>query len=176
MHCPQCKGYELEPVELETGLIAAGCLKCDGQLLSMTNYRFWAKAYADAVCEVDTDVAAEDSSGAKLCPKCSRFMSKYKIGNDSQHRLELCTGCDEVWLDKNEWQLLKKMQLHGSLGKVFTDSWQRELRLAQQRESLDARYRDQLGDETFAKAKSFKHWLEQQPQRADILLYLQTKI
>ena len=40
MECPQCKGYHLEPRELEAGLIAGACPKCDGALLSLMNYRY----------------------------------------------------------------------------------------------------------------------------------------
>lgn len=176
MDCPQCKGYKLEPYELEVGLLACRCSKCEGALLPLMNYRFWADHSADAVEVPDADTVTEDNTQAKQCPKCARLMTKFKVGFESENKIELCTGCDEAWLDSGEWKLLKALELHDKLPKIFTDAWQRNIRVRQQQESLKTSYQKRLGSEVFSKADEFKTWLDDQSGRSEILQYLTTKI
>lgn len=172
MDCPQCKGYQLQPTELEPGLIVNQCVKCGGSLIPLMNYRYWADQTPAANTNFETDVVAEDNKQAKFCPKCSRLMTKFKIENDSPNKLEFCAGCDEVWLDSGEWQLLRELELHTHLPRIFTDAWQRNLRVQQREMHLKENYRKRLGDETFSKADDFKAWLECQPERTQIIQYL----
>lgn len=176
MLCPQCKGYHLEPKQLENGLIAAGCIKCGGALLSLNNYRFWSDNQAkEAVDKVSVDPItdlAEGDEKAKSCPKCSRIMSKFKIGLKTANKLDLCTHCDEAWLDKGEWRLLKQLELHGQLPKIFTDSWQRELRKESMQNLVKKRYVDMMGESDFDKVQVFKDWLHQHPNKEEIKQYL----
>lgn len=178
MKCPQCKGYELEPKELEPGLIVGACSKCSGTLVSLMNYRFWADQQkqdnhpeAESVKEV---VEAEDNSQAQVCPKCSKLMMKFQIGSESKNRLDLCSGCDEAWLDKGEWTLLKSLDLANQLPKIFTDAWQRNIRLQRQEKIHKKRYENLLGKDDFEKLDTFKVWLDNHPERAQIKQYLIT--
>ncbi len=131
MDCPQCKGYRLEPKELEAGLLGASCAKCEGVMLPLMNYRYWLDQNP-VVDKLTEELIIEDSEKAKGCPKCSRFMSRFQVGADTSNRIDMCTGCDEAWLDKGEWQLLKQLDLHDRLPKIFTDAWQRNIRLKKQ--------------------------------------------
>jgi len=104
MQCISCKDSSLEPKELETGLIVAGCPKCEGTLVSLMNYRYWLdKTHGQTNSESvsASDFSAEIAS-ARACPKCSRIMTKYQVGPTSDHQLDLCASCDEAWLDKGE--------------------------------------------------------------------------
>lgn len=174
MHCVNCKNSKLEPRELEPGLVAAGCLSCDGALVSLMNYRFWADRYAAS--SVASGLAGEaevnESESVHACPKCSRLMMKYQIGAETNHKLDLCGSCDEAWLDKGEWQLLKTLDLQGKLPKIFTDAWQRNIRKQRQENALNERYEKLLGEESFAKVKQFRDWLLQQNNRDAIKQYL----
>lgn len=178
MKCPQCKGYNLEPKELEPGLIVGSCGKCDGALVSLMNYRFWAdqqtKDTDSDVC--DEAIMAEDNGAAQVCPKCARLMTKFQIGVDSRNRLDLCTGCDEAWLDDGEWQLLKKLDMADKLPKIFTEAWQRNIRLERQERHHKKRYEDLLGKEDFAKLDQFKQWLDEHSEKAEIKQYLITNL
>ncbi len=176
MDCPQCRGYKLEPHEIEPGLLAAVCSKCEGALLSLMNYRFWNDRNqpvldADEECEV-----IEDSNNAKTCPKCSRFMSKFNIGSGESNRLDLCTGCDEAWLDKGEWRLLKMLDLHNQLPKIFTDAWQRNLRIERQEQHFKKRFEKLFGKDDFDRVDQFKRWMSTHAEMENIKLYLTTKI
>lgn len=176
MHCTQCKTTHMEPKELEPGLIAAVCPACQGAVVSLMSYRFWLDTHAKniSLTEDNTDSVITENESAHACPKCSRFMTKFQIGADSNHKLDLCVGCDEAWLDKGEWQLLKKLDLHNKLPKIFTDAWQRNIRLKRKEVSLNERYEKLLGAEEFSKVKEFKQWLYSQPNKELIKQYLIT--
>lgn len=174
MHCSTCKNTQLEPQELEPGLVAASCPSCNGALVSLMNYRFWADRYASAsVADASAnDVEIGESESVHSCPKCSRLMVKYQIGPQTHHKLDLCSACDEAWLDKGEWQLLKSLDLQGKLPKIFTDAWQRNIRKQRQEIALNERYEKLLGEESFSRVKEFRDWLLQQPNKDAIKQYL----
>lgn len=178
MKCPQCKGYELEPKELEPGLIVGACSKCSGTLVSLMNYRFWADQQTQSSVAISSEevVEAEDNVKAQVCPKCSKLMTKFQIGVDAANRLDMCNGCDEAWLDKGEWQLLKKLDLADKLPKIFTDAWQRNIRIERQEKLHKARYEKLLGAEDFSTLDTFKQWLDAHPEREKIKQYLITNI
>ncbi len=115
MQCVQCKGYELKPVQLEPGLVAAQCQACDGVLMPLLNYDFWQqqeeKVANSVSCTLDGSSVAEDNKQAKQCPKCSRLMMKYRISADAENKLDYCAPCQEVWFDNQEWNLFKKLEV-----------------------------------------------------------------
>ena len=152
MECPQCKGYKLEPKEIETGLVAGSCPKCSGVLIPLMNYRYWIDQGIKVKIET-SDIVTEDNNKAKQCPKCSRLMTKFAIGSDAENKIELCNNCDEAWLDKGEWQLLKLLDVHNKLPLIFTDAWQRNIRLKQQEKSLKTTMK------IYWDWKTFKSWI-----------------
>lgn len=173
MHCVSCKNIHLEPKELEPGLIAAVCPNCSGTLVSLMNYRFWVDNMGAAFVKPSVSVEVPDEvPGVRSCPKCTRLMTKYQMGAASEHKLDLCSSCDEAWLDQGEWQLLKQLDLHGKLPKIFTDAWQRNIRKVRQEQALQERYEKLLGIEDFAKLNEFKQWLYQHPQKEHIKQFI----
>ena len=173
MQCTQCQGYELEPQELEPGLIVAQCSRCEGALLSLLNYRFWAKNHGDQQQTLPSDIeTVDDQSTAKQCAKCARLMVKYRLSHAVDNRLDFCVACDEVWLDKGEWQLFKQLQLPVQLPQVLTDSWQRHIRDEQRAASLKKTYVDLLGAEDYQKLASFKRWLDAHDSKTEMKHFL----
>ncbi|TQV75990.1 hypothetical protein FKG94_15380 [Exilibacterium tricleocarpae] len=171
MNCPQCKGYRLAPRELEPGLIAAGCSKCEGVLISLLNYRYWADYKRFSGPDGDEEIIAEDNEKAQLCPKCHRIMAKYRIGIEASNKIDLCANCDEAWLDSGEWSLLKRLDLQDKLPKIFTDAWQANIRKLRQTQQQKARYQNILGDD-FERVEEFKSWLEAHVEADKIKQYL----
>lgn len=177
MQCPSCKSGSLKPTRIDDSLPALACGECEGALISLLYYRDWAERNRAALDEpADTTLAVaengeRDSSAALNCPKCSRFMTKYKVSGCSANRLDLCGGCDEAWLDGGEWELLKALQLSGSLPSIFTDAWQRKVRKQVSEIKLRERFAAILGED-IDKAEAFRDWLKDHPQRAEILFYL----
>ena len=187
MKCTQCKQNTLEPVELEIGLIASKCFNCEGVLLPLMNYRYWADNQAKTkpapsghitTEPTTTDLAKttdiKDSSNAKTCPKCAKFMLKFRLGLESENRLDMCNHCDEAWLDKDEWSLIKTLNLHNVLPKVFTDAWQKNIRKQKEANSLKAHFSLLIGEKDFEKIESFKSWLDEHPKKSDIKHFINT--
>lgn len=177
MRCSNCQGHSLEPKELEPGLVSAMCPNCEGTLLSLTNYRYWLefRDSSPAATEQefsDDPILVEDSLSARCCPKCSRLMTKYQISANSDNRIDMCSGCDEVWLDKDEWRLLKGLGTVDNLTGIFTNAWQRKIRQDREKANLKAHYEKQLTTEDFSKIDQFKQWLDEHPEKSIIKHYL----
>lgn len=175
MRCPTCQSTTLEPVELEQGLIAAGCPQCNGALLALIQYRHWLDRHHSSVLEkAESPVAVEEPQGAKLCPKCRAMMTKYRDGADTHHRLDLCAHCDEAWLDGGEWQLLKQLDMHNQLPLLFTQAWQRNIRRQKEKSSMEKHVAQLVGADDFPKVKEFKSWLDGHPAAVHIKHYINT--
>ena len=99
-------------------------------------------------------------------------MTKNRISTQIKSRLDLCGFCDEAWLDRGEWDLLKQLQLSRELPKVFTESWQRKIRQKISEEKRANRFLSQLGDSDFKEAERVRQWLENHPKKQEILQYL----
>lgn len=90
-------------------------------------YRDWVERSSgseyDAINEQAAVEKIEDTHAALACPKCKKIMTKYKVFEGASNRLDLCTGCDEVWLDGGEWALLKYLEISQQMPAIFTDQW-----------------------------------------------------
>jgi Zn-finger nucleic acid-binding protein len=109
---------------------------------------------------------------ALVCPESGRLLIRYKVGHGLKFHLDLSPVTGGVWLDKGEWEALKSKGLHGELNLIFTSSYQRQIRTAEYEQTLEATFRDRIGDEDFKKVTAFKNWLAQHPKRRDIGSYL----
>lgn len=179
MECPACRTVNLAPIKLEQNLPAYGCQTCHGALVSLLYYRDWAERTGNQLdLSADADqaelhyVAADDSHKALACPKCKHLMRKFLVSEQSRHRLDLCSACDEVWLDGGEWQWLKTLHLHTDLVSVLSETWQSRVKL----EVLEQKHRDRfarvVGEDTMVKAEEVRRWLKDHIYRQEILYYL----
>jgi Zn-finger nucleic acid-binding protein len=177
--CPQCADSTLVHTMLTETLAAYSCGKCLGTLVSLVSYRAWRESPAGKHAMKDVPVAhpdtdAQDSMGAKNCPKCRSLMSKYRFSADKRNRLDYCPHCEEVWLDDGEWQLVESLVTSGAFAKVFTQSWQRHVRADVSHAMEEQRLRELLGIE-YDRFAEFARWLEAQPARQEILAQLARK-
>ena len=176
MKCPRCKTPDLKPTMIEEDLPAVGCASCQGSLVSLLYYRHWAetqKPPTDTTAEVTTiTVETTDTTTALMCPKCSRLMMKYRLTGTVSNRLDVCSLCDEAWLDLGEWELLEALQLSHLMPSIFTDEWQRKIR----REMVEGTRRlilaRMIGEPGVAKVEEFGEWLKQTKHKSHILQYL----
>ncbi len=174
MKCPRCSTHDLKPTMIEEYLPAMACGNCDGSLVSLLYYRHWAETQkppetgAAAMTEVETD----DTTGALRCPKCARIMTKYKVSGSVANRLDVCSSCDEAWLDKGEWELLEALQLSHKMPAIFTDAWQRRIRHELTEETRRGILTRTIGAEDAAKVEEFRTWLAENRHKTDILVYL----
>ena len=175
MKCPKCKTSDLQAAKLDGGLPAMGCAACGGTSIALLYYRDWAERAA-ADLEPATEAAVsepnQDSKTALPCAKCGSLMTKFAIAGTTDNKLDLCTRCDEAWLDGGEWELLKSLNLAKEIPAVLTDAWQRKVR----EERMEAKRRDRLervvGSEDLAKVEAFREWLVANSHRTEILFYL----
>jgi Zn-finger nucleic acid-binding protein len=175
MKCPRCKTPDLKPTMIEEYLPSMACGTCEGSLVSLLYYRHWAetqKPATDAAPSTASKVETDDSTGALICPKCSRVMMKYKVSGAVANRLDVCTTCDEAWLDRGEWELLEALQLNHKIPAIFTDEWQRRIRHELTEETRRAILARTIGQESTAKVEEFRAWLTQNKHKTDILVYL----
>src|SRR2546430_8580683 len=94
---------------IEDFLPSMGWGTCHGALVSLLHYRHWAEQEKEATAEaagVRPTVETTDTTEAIVCTKCSRVMTKYKISGAVANRVDVCSTCDDAWLDGGEWELL----------------------------------------------------------------------
>ncbi len=176
MNCPSCKQGTLAVVELEPGLKARQCKKCDGNWITSTDY--WKdveqhRADPAATAEANGPWEVVDTRQVKLCPDCGRFLRPYRVGHGLDFRLDHCGHCDGVWFDRNEWQTLLSRGLHHKVHEFFTDYYQNQVLREEFRARLEKIYAEKFGAPDYEKIKSIKDWIDNHPLRRIILSFLQ---
>ena len=171
MECPACNDGRLKPGWLEPNLPAYRCNLCQGVLLQLISYRAWNELGSQIEPTEDGELVSDDTAKALQCPRCDRLMVKFRFATETGHRLDICTRCEDVWLDDGEWDYLKHRCLHGELPEIFTEPWQRQLHKRIQAERTRDYWTRRLGDQA-EDAESVRDWLMAQPNKRDILLYL----
>jgi Zn-finger nucleic acid-binding protein len=174
MKCPHCKTPDLQPTMIEEYLPAMGCGTCHGSLVSLLYYRHWAETRKAPPAGPDEAAVHEttDTTTAVTCPKCARVMAKYKITGRISNRLDVCSTCDEAWLDGGEWELLEALQLSLKMPAIFTDAWQRRIRRELTEETRRSILTRLIGEDGTARVEDFRAWLGKSKHKTDILTYL----
>ena len=174
MKCPCCKNADLTPTMIEQNLPAMACSTCNGSLVSLLYYRHWAETQRPALDADTAQVVVEtnDTTAALHCPKCQRIMTKYRLTGNVANRLDVCARCDEVWLDKGEWELLESLQLNLKIAAVFTDTWQRRIRQQSSDEARRRTFVRVVGEEDARRVEEFRDWLNAHQHRPEIMAYL----
>jgi len=175
MQCPSCSSYTLKPTKLDSGLPARKCGKCSGVYLSMLSYRAWLESNP-VVDKRDRITNAEPSDNDKIlsCPSCSRLMVKYRFNTnlDRTNHIDICTHCQDVWLDSGEWEFLKLLEKHTELGSITSDDWQIKNIRQNSANHFERRYKKLLGDEEYLFLKNVADWLNTNPNKQEIIHYL----
>lgn len=179
MKCPKCKSFDLHPTKMEQGLSGMGCNECSGIFVSLLYYRDWTERFGiilendNAQTEEILIDQVENTHSAMGCPKCSRIMTKYRVSSNHDNRIDLCANCDEAWLDKGEWPLLKSLNLGSKMPLVFTEQWQKQVRQEITEDNRRQRFSELLGEDTVVEADKVRQWIKGCKQRATLLQYLQ---
>lgn len=176
MHCPKCKTVEMTDSNLEPELANQYCPSCEGNWLFLEDYLNWKITHDKEVLpQNDESLNIEeiiDTKTALLCPISGGLMSKFRISNQSEHRLDISAKCGGIWLDKGEWELLKEFKLTLELNRIFTDSWQNQLRSATTKDVLTKLYNERFGEQDYQKLIEIKHWIDQHPKQKLIRSFL----
>ena len=175
MKCPHCKVSDLKPTMIEEYLPAMGCGTCHGSLVSLLYYRHWAETQKAPSGEPGNTAAAletTDTTTAVTCPKCARMMAKYKLTGRVSNRVDVCSTCDEAWLDGGEWELLEALQLSLQMPAIFTDAWQRRIRRELTEDTRRSILSRMIGEDGTARVEEFRTWLAKNKHKSHILTYL----
>jgi Zn-finger nucleic acid-binding protein len=163
---------------IEEALPSMACGTCHGALVSLLHYRYWAEQHKEPAGEPPKTVpavATTETTGAIRCPKCERVMMKYKISGAVANRVDVCSTCDDAWLDGGEWELLEALHLSHEIPSILTEAWQRRIRRelsAESRRSILVRV---VGEEGARRVEAFGEWLDGSGQKTHVLTYLYKK-
>jgi Zn-finger nucleic acid-binding protein len=175
VNCPVCKSKELSSTELESDLAALECPFCYGHWIAGAEYWRWLEAQgtnlAERVHHNDDLVAAEPGLPID-CPECRFRMVKYLAGRGMGFTIDHCHGCKGIWLDGNEWEVLRKRNLHDDLNTMFTSFWQNEAQRAERKKKMEEIYIDRFGADDYAEIKRIRYWLETKTNRDELVAYL----
>ncbi|MBA3468530.1 MAG: zf-TFIIB domain-containing protein [Herpetosiphonaceae bacterium] len=174
MECPICT-TTLEPTTLESSLRASTCPACGGHFILSSDYLDWRQQHPANLDEQPDPTPlheSTDTSGAKRCPHCRHLMFRYRVGHDIAFGVDHCGSCNSVWLDRTEWDSLKRRNLHDDINRMFTDVWQRRVRAAEHRATMHTIYQEKFGAEDYAEAQRVKAWLDAHPQRQALRAFL----
>lgn len=175
LNCYKCNNETLIPKKLDDTLPALACQSCQGTYLDLLSYRSWLENHPTSnnkTADKDVEVEAlENSDNALVCQRCRKFMLKYRINNEHENTINVCHTCDDVWLDRGEWSLLKTLNMQDKLTDVMSEPWQQQLRNQDREQHFKKLYQQKLGDD-FAKVEDFARWLSQHPQKSEIQHYL----
>ncbi len=176
--CPMCKGAALQATHYNDNLPMHECPQCGGAWLRSNEYMLWLKRHPLTPADLnalDPNTVSQlvhDSEKAALCPDCGRFMRKYKVNAHIPFQLDRCNHCNGVWFDRNEWQVLKTVNLHDEINQIFTQPWQKRIQDELTAEHLEAIYLRRFGQEDYQKIQEIRKWLDEHPNRSHLLAFL----
>ncbi|MFK8018450.1 MAG: hypothetical protein AB8B86_01660 [Pseudomonadales bacterium] len=177
MKCTSCKQGELAPAHIDNMLPSNTCTQCGGSLIFLKDYLRWRDLHGDVEGSVaakqgntETD-EADESRRALICPVSGKLMLKFRISKETDRKIDLSPSINAIWLDKGEWALLKTNGVANHLNEVFTHTWQRKVREANSRDTLDAMYAEDFG-EHYGAVKEFKKIVEKLECKPELIAYL----
>ncbi len=175
MNCPVCKSSKLVSSSLETNLTSLNCPTCAGNWIRGAEYWKWLEAHGPNLPErpaEDEDLSVAERGDYIDCPECRFRMVKYLAGHGLNFTLDHCEGCKGIWLDRNEWETLKKRNLHDDLNAMLTSFWQAAARKEERKKKLEQIYIGRFGAEDYAEIKRIRAWLDSHRNKQYLVAYL----
>jgi len=179
--CPFCKNIVLQPTQLENSLPVLECNSCSGTWIRANDYSIWLKSQKPGNFDESKNKEASsrfpvtEANKAAVCPDCGHFLRKYKIGSSIDFHLDRCNSCNGVWLERNEWQILKMVDLHDEINQMFTKPWQQHIRDEVAAKKLDVMYLEKFGEDDYKKIKEIRIWLQDNPNYNALIAFLLEK-
>jgi Zn-finger nucleic acid-binding protein len=178
LNCPVDQDVELLRASLEPKLSSYSCYECDGHWIRGKEYWAWVERHgtkdAERLHEEESLTLAEPGIPVD-CPECRFRMIKYLVGRGLHFTVDHCHGCKGIWLDANEWEALKKRNLHDDLHGIFTEFWQSGAKREQRKKKFQQIYTDRFGAKDYKEITRIRHWLETKPNREELIAYLTDK-
>ena len=175
MICPACDGKRFAPVKIEGGLPADICVDCEGAWVELDLYKNWRKSQSNVVALDYRGDIAEVDDAVRLCASTGRLMTRIKVSHGNPLRLDYSAAAQAVWFDKGEWERLVQMDLHDRLDAILSERWQADLKLAASQERTEKAMRARFGDAGYEQLAGIRTWLAVQPNRTEMLAFLNAK-
>lgn len=175
MKCPVCKSTELISGKLDENLVALNCPDCGGNWIRGAEYWKWVENHGSDLAERlhYTESLSLAEPGLPIdCPECRFRMVKFLVGRGLTFTLDHCEGCKGIWLDRNEWEALKKRNLHDDLNLMFTAFWQKEAQRELRKKRMEEIYAGRFGADDYAEIKLIRWWLDTKTNREELLAFL----
>jgi Zn-finger nucleic acid-binding protein len=175
MNCPVCKSTELSSIQLDPNLSAHECPNCLGHWIGGAEYWSWVERHGSDLAERvhETEILSLAEPGLPIdCPECRFRMVKYLAGRGLPFTIDHCHGCKGIWLDGNEWEALKKRNLHDDLNLMFTSFWQNEATRDARKNKMEQIYTGRFGEDDYAEIKRIRYWLETKTNREELIAFL----
>lgn len=176
MKCPVCKNYTLAVKELEQNLSSQQCPQCGGRWVGSFQYWKWHETSGKSLTETPasdgSELPVKDSTKAKLCPECGHFLKRHPVGHGINFGLDRCGNCGGMWFDQNEWETLKKQNLHDNVHKIFSEIWQHQLRDLEHQAAMETFYKEKFGANDYSKALEIKNWFDAHPNKIALRAFL----
>lgn len=180
MNCLLCDKVAMQKKSIDENLEGYVCSKCEGVWIQAKAYWKWIKSHGHILLEKPEsetlDLEVLETKEIKICLDCGHFLTKRKVGHGISFHIDRCACCGGVWLDKNEWEILKSRNLHDEIHFIFSREWQDEILHQEQYTAYSKQIEDRLGTESFQKVIEFKDWLAENPNDTVILAYLKNEI
>lgn len=179
MKCPNCFS-PMKKMLLDDRIPGHVCTSCEGVWISSVEYADWMDAQKgtdspDASFSEETALPEVAIRKPLLCPDCGRIIKRYKIWPNVEFYLDRCGGCNGIWFDKNEWDVLADYELTKHLNMLFSDEWQKSLRKEEMAGRLTAMYSDRFGEVDYSKLKEIREWIYSNESRDQLIAYLMDK-
>lgn len=173
MKCPSCVNGILVDSYLEKSFSCKTCESCEGHWILLEDFLQWREQDGQENIEaVDIAFELSETTRAMVCPVSGKLMLKFKISNETSHKLDLSPSVNGIWLDKGEWEYLKQAGLAGRINSIFTEPWQRQIRKEKAYQVFDDMYREQFGEDDYSKLKELREWLNNHPRKKLLYAFL----
>ena len=182
LKCPVCKSVALpaEVSPLEGGPEAHVCGQCGGQWIVPKDYWKWLEGRnvptpEPPPAENPVNLPVKETETPKFCPDCGRFMRRHKVGHGVSFAVDRCGTCGGIWLDANEWPILKSRHIHERLHFVASDAWQAQVARQDREKGHEQIVLDKIGNADLEKIKAIRAWIESHPRKAELYAFLLDK-
>lgn len=175
MRSPVGSRMQMEPVQLEDGLMAYRCPETGGIYIPSTCYMRWISqqpARKPQLPETGTEQpVVQTDRPAAICPESGTIMTRYKVGHGFTFTIDRSiTG--GIWLDAGEWDALRQRNFHDELNLVFTQSWQHNILRAEQQEGRRQRMEQKFGTDLLKRIDAIKAEIKTHANSEELLAYL----
>ena len=184
MKSPLHSSVVLVKSELDIGLTSWRCPSSGGHWVPAPSYWKWHSELPPQLKEAQNrrlekvrspDFESQLLRPALICPESNCLLVRYKVGGIGIFidRSPISGG---IWLDAEEWSLLKENNNHASLHEILTSSYQKKILKEEAREALLHKFYSDLGEDTAEELMNLAEWLKGHPRRRRIISWLHEQL